>query len=63
MPAHDRVEDPGLAGPEDLRDQAEEAEVGRPVARGPLAVELGLGEHVEPELEILLVGRPFIAVA
>lgn len=39
MPSDHRVEDPGLDGPQDLRDQPKEPEVGRPVAGRPVAVE------------------------
>jgi len=60
MPPYHRVKDPGVDGPEDLRDQPEEPEVGGTVARGPTAVELrvlGFAEHVEAEPEVLLVGQ------
>ncbi|MBI4608868.1 MAG: hypothetical protein HY726_07670 [Candidatus Rokubacteria bacterium] len=52
MPAHHRVENPALDGAKHLRDRPEEAEVRGPVARGPVAVKLGLPglrEHVEPD--------------
>jgi hypothetical protein len=54
------VEDPGLDRAEDLGDQPEEPPVRRPVARGPVPVELRLlrlGQHVEAEPEVLLVGE------
>jgi hypothetical protein len=60
VPADHRVEGAGGDGVEDLRDQAEKAEVGGTVAGGPVAVELrllGLREDVEPEAEVLLVGQ------
>jgi hypothetical protein len=49
-----------LDGGEDLGRESVEADVGRPVASGPVAVELGLpglGEHVEAEAEVGLVGE------
>jgi hypothetical protein len=54
------VEDACLDGMEDLRDQPEEPEVSGAIPRGPVAVELrllGLGEYVEPEPQVILVGQ------
>src|SRR3990172_4331228 len=60
VPADDGVEGAGGDGVEDLRDQAEEAEVGGAVAGGPVAVELGLlglGQDVEAEPQVLLLSQ------
>jgi hypothetical protein len=54
------VEDPGLDRPEHLGHQPVEPAVRRPVAGRPVAVGLGLlclGQHVEAELEVFLVGE------
>jgi hypothetical protein len=60
LPADARREHAGLDGREDRGDQPNEPAVAGAVPRGPVAVELrlrGLRDHVEAELEILLVGQ------
>jgi hypothetical protein len=60
VPADTRREDARLDGGEALGGQAVEADVGRGVAGGPVAVELGLPrrrQHVEAEPEVGLVSE------
>ena len=60
VPADTRREDARLDGGEALGGQAVEADVGRRVAGGPVAVELGLPrrrQHVEAEAEVGLVSE------
>jgi hypothetical protein len=61
LPPRMRREDAGLDGAQHLGRQAEEPPAGGPVAGGPVLEELrgpGLGEHVEAEAQVSLVGEP-----
>jgi hypothetical protein len=66
VPADARREGTRVDGGEDFGGQAIEPHVGRAIAGGPIAVELGLPhlrQHVEAEARSASSARPFIAVA